>query len=201
MALPALDTLPPGIGWSWGGGTALAMHLAHRISDDIDIFFTDANALRLLSPQRNPVVKAITGKWQEPGHYIKLECEAGEIDFIVARQFTDHPTDPVEFAGRSMPLETPAEVLAKKLHYRGSRVIARDVFDLAAALEAVPDQLRLAVGAAPEGARRAADSIRRRVSRITRELPGAVRPTAAGERLLRLDPLALAAAIEDMAVD
>ncbi len=199
MALSALDTLPPGIAWSWGGGTALAMHLAHRVSDDIDIFFTDAHALRLLSPQRNRAVKAITGKWQDPGHTIKLECEEGEIDFIVARQFTDHPTDPVEIEGRSISLETPAEVLAKKLHYRGSRAIARDVFDMAAALEAVPDQVRLAVRATPDGARRAADSMRRRTARIIRELSGAVRPTVEGEALLSLDPLALAAALENMA--
>src|SRR3546814_7709291 len=66
-ALPALDNLPDNIEWTLGGGTALALALSHRVSYDIDIFFTDARALRLLSPNRNDRVRRLSDRWQEPG--------------------------------------------------------------------------------------------------------------------------------------
>src|SRR4051794_26702968 len=79
LALPALEALPAGMSWALGGGTALALTLAHRVSFDIDVFFTDSRALRLLSPNRNPLVRAISDRWQEPGNYIKIERPEGEI--------------------------------------------------------------------------------------------------------------------------
>lgn len=196
LALEALDTLPPATHWTWGGGTALAIRLDHRISFDIDIFLTDAEAMRLLSPQRNPAVRAITSDWQEPGHYLKLLCDEGEIDFIVSALRTEPGHRPWSFEGRNLPLETVAEVLSKKLHWRGSRPLARDVFDLAAGWRLAPTSLAEAIAASPDGARRAADEIARRYKRIARELPDAVNPTAIGEDILQdLDLLELAAAL------
>ncbi len=49
LVLPALDELPGGLSWTLGGGTGLAISLNHRISHDVDIFFQDAAALKLLS--------------------------------------------------------------------------------------------------------------------------------------------------------
>ena len=198
LALEALDTLPPATNWTWGGGTALAIRFNHRISLDIDIFLTDAAAMRLLSPQRNAIVRAITDKWQEPGHYLKLLRQEGEIDFIVSALRTEPGHEPWAFEGRNLPLETAAEVLAKKLYWRGSRVLARDVFDLAAARLLDPDSLAEAVAASRDGARRAADEIARRYKRIARELPDAVNPTAAGEKILdEIDLLELASVLRD----
>ncbi|MBE9558799.1 MAG: nucleotidyl transferase AbiEii/AbiGii toxin family protein [Proteobacteria bacterium] len=196
LALEALDTLPPATHWTWGGGTALAFRLDHRISFDIDIFLTDAEAMRLLSPQRNPTMRAITDKWQEPGHYLKLQRDEGEIDFIVSALRTEPGYRAWTFDGRDLPLETAAEVLAKKLHWRGSRELARDVFDMAAAWRLDPGSLAEAIAASPEGARRAADEITRRYKRIARELPNAVNPTAVGEEiLLKIDLLELASVL------
>jgi hypothetical protein len=195
-ALAALATLGPQARWSWGGGTALALSLGHRASIDVDIFLPDATALRALSPQRNPTVRALTDRWQEPGHYLKLELEQGEVDFISAPLLTEPGTVAWPYRGRDLPLETVAEVLAKKLHWRGSRVLARDVFDLIAARHLAGPSFAQAVAAAPQGARRVADQIRRRLPRLERELPLAVRPTPAGEALLGADLLELAAALE-----
>ena len=50
--------------------------------------------------------------------------------------------------------------------------------------------------AAPEGARRAADILRRRGKRLKAELPQAVRPTAKGKSILETDILDLAAALD-----
>jgi hypothetical protein len=196
LALEALGTLAPATHWTWGGGTALAIRLDHRISFDIDIFLNDADAMRLLSPQRNPTVRAITDNWQEPGHYLKLLCNEGEIEFIVSALRTEPGHRPWAFEGRDLPLETIAEVLAKKLRWRGSRPLARDAFDLAAAWRLDPASLAEAVAASPDGARRAADEIARRYKRIARELPDAVNPTAAGEKILsEIDLLELASVL------
>ncbi len=197
LALEALDTLPRGTRWSWGGGTALAIHFDHRVSLDIDIFLPDAQALRLLSPQRNATVRYLTGKWREPGHYIKLELDDGEIDFIVSGLRTDPGYRPWKYEGHELPLETVAEVLAKKLHWRGSVALARDVFDLAAAWRLDPESFALAVEAEPESAARIADQIIRRGKRIAQELPLAIRPTPIGQDILdNIDLLALAAELD-----
>lgn len=113
LTLQALDSLHDEYQWSWGGGTALSTQLDHRISFDIDIFFTNADALRAISPQNNSIVRKITKKWQQPGHYIKLERKEGEIDFIVSQFFTTPGTAPWHHKGRDLPRETVREILAK----------------------------------------------------------------------------------------
>lgn len=131
--LPILGELPGKSEWSFGGGTALAVAYAHRISHDIDIFLNSANTLRSLTPAKNPAVKALVGdgNFEFPGNYLKLNLADGEIDFIVAAAVTDNPTTAWSFEGRTIPLETPAEIAAKKISYRSSTFKVRDVFDLA----------------------------------------------------------------------
>lgn len=188
-ALPAIDEVGPGVKWTLGGGTALALKIHHRISYDIDIFFEDAGHLRALSPNRNRASHAITEKWQEPGHYIKFSCDEGEIDFIVATVLTDLTPWLYKFKGREIPIEEPAEILAKKLKYRGSRIIARDIFDILAAHRADPQIIKTAVSAAPEGARHAVDRIHRMADRFRTTIADEVNPTDSGADLLEIDPV------------
>lgn len=125
LALLAIDELGPKAQWTLGGGTALALKLHHRISYDIDTFFNDAAYLHALSPNRNRGARAITDTWQEPGHYLKLERPEGEIHFIVAARLTKLDSWLLLFHGRQIRVEQPAEILAKKLKYRGSRLASR----------------------------------------------------------------------------
>lgn len=196
LVLPVLDGLPHGMPWSWGGGTALSIHLDHRRSYDIDIFVPDSRALQFLSPQRNPHARSLSDRWQEPGHYIKIEREEGEIDFIVSPLLTDPGVEAWTRNDRPIPLETVQEVLAKKLHWRGSRALARDVFDLAAAREYARESFAAAISAQPEGARRVADYIRRRIRRLSKELPLSVTPTKRGQPILNTELLELAAELD-----
>ncbi|MGJ4896713.1 nucleotidyl transferase AbiEii/AbiGii toxin family protein [Bradyrhizobium oligotrophicum] len=133
-ALLSLDSLEGGLGaWTFGGGTALAQSFDHRISYDVDIFLDSSTALKRLAPNMNPVTKALCDTWQWPGKYLKLILrDVGEIDFLNAPTFTDHPTYPLSFGGRIIPAERPAEIATKKLIYRASTYTARDTFDLAA---------------------------------------------------------------------
>jgi hypothetical protein len=44
------------------------------------------------------------------------------------------------FNGRDIRVETPAEILCKKLQYRGSRLTVRDIFDLACTAKLAPTE-------------------------------------------------------------
>lgn len=189
LALPALDELGAAARWTLGGGTALALRLHHRISYDIDIFLEDASLLLALSPNRNPASRRISDRWQEPGHYIKLEREEGAIDFIVSARITKLVPWLLPFHDREIPVEEPAEILAKKLKYRGSRLLPRDIFDLLAAHRHDPAIIRTAVSAATDAVPRAADRIQRIAPRYRETIRDEVNPTASGAELLDVDPL------------
>ncbi|GLH78077.1 hypothetical protein SSBR45G_29850 [Bradyrhizobium sp. SSBR45G] len=133
-ALLALDSLEGGPGpWTFGGGTALAQSLDHRISYDVDIFLDSSAVLKRLAPNINPFTKSLCDTWQWPGKYLKLILrDVGEIDFLNAPTFTDDPTYQLRFGERAIAAERPAEIMAKKLIYRAATYTARDTFDLAA---------------------------------------------------------------------
>ena len=196
LALPALDEVGADVRWTLGGGTGLALKLDHRISYDIDIFLENASHLRALSPNRNTAARAISNRWQEPGHYLRLEREEGVVDFIIAAQQTDLTPWTYTFKGRDVPIEEPAEILAKKLKYRGSRIISRDIFDILAVHRFDPAIVREAVATAPDGARRAVDRIRRIEKRYRETIIDEVNPTATGAELLEVDPTEAADVLE-----
>jgi len=175
--------------WTLGGGTGLALKLEHRISYDIDIFLEDAGHLRALSPNRNLAARAIADRWHDPGHYLRLEREEGVIDFIVAARVTELAPWHYSFKGRDIPVEEPSEILAKKLKYRGSHIIPRDIFDILAVQRLDPGIVKTAVAAAQDGARRAADRIRRIEKRYRQTIGDEVNPTASGAELLEVDPI------------
>ncbi len=171
-----------------GGGTALALKIHHRVSYDIDIFLENATCLHALSPNRNAISRAITDRWQEPGHYIKLVRDEGAIDFIVAARLTDLVPWLLRFNDREIPVEQPAEILAKKLKYRGSTFTPRDIFDVLAIHRHDPTSIQVALAAAPDGARRAVDRIQRIAARYRASIRDDVNPTASGAELLEVDP-------------
>ncbi|CUX65083.1 MULTISPECIES: hypothetical protein [Agrobacterium] len=63
----------------------------------------------------------------------------GEIDFICALSLTNDPTSRVAVRGIEVDLETPGEIIAKKVHYRGSSLQPRDMFDIACTAKALGD--------------------------------------------------------------
>jgi len=142
-ALALIDTIGDQVPWSFGGGTALAVQLAHRTSYDIDIFIPNADLVTALSPSANPATRALLGgrKYEFPGSYLKLRLDAGEIDFIVGGKRTNDPVQPWRFEGRDILLETPWEIAVKKLFYRPSTFKIRDIFDLAAIIDTQAEKL------------------------------------------------------------
>jgi len=60
--------------------------------------------------------------------------QEGEVDIILASNVTEPCSFPYYFEGVQIHVETPAEILAKKIQNRGSSFTVRDVFDVAVAL-------------------------------------------------------------------
>jgi hypothetical protein len=110
-----------------GGGTRLMLSLHHRISDDIGLFIRDPQWIGYLTPRLNDRTESLVDSYEENAVSLKLRRPEGEIDFIVSMSLLDLPTE-------SLPdilfgLEPVAEVLAKKLFYRGALLSPRDLLD------------------------------------------------------------------------
>lgn len=133
--------------WTFGGGTALMLQIDHRESHDVDLFITDPQLLGFLDPAKQGFVLST-----EPSAYdgdgighLKLSFDdVGEIDFIVGQQQTEPGFKLQDISGVPTKLETPAEIIAKKIIYRGRRVQPRDIFDIAATLRVCGDDVLIA---------------------------------------------------------
>lgn len=110
-----------------GGGTRLMLALEHRISHDIDLFIRDPQWIGYLSPRLNDRFDSELDGYEENAVSLKLKHQVGEIDFIVAMSLLGLPDE--HSPETPFVLEPVAEVLAKKLFYRGWALTPRDLFD------------------------------------------------------------------------
>lgn len=120
--------------WTFGGGTALMLQINHRESFDVDIFLDDPQLL----PYLNPTTQGYTLDFNPDGYEtdgsrtLKIVFEnVGEIDFICAPCLSNSPTVNARVRGKDVMLETAAEIIAKKIYYRGATMQPRDMFDIA----------------------------------------------------------------------
>jgi hypothetical protein len=127
--------------WTFGGGTVLMRRFHHRLSKDIDIFVPDPQHLGYLSPRLNDSVGELTSNYDEQATFLKLSFDEGEIDFIVSAPLTSKSTVVETLFERQVRVETTAEILAKKIKYRGPELKARDIFDFALVIEKEPAAL------------------------------------------------------------
>jgi len=186
--------LPERLPFSFGGGTALAVHLDHRLSYDIDLFYRSADVFDHYNPNANAAVKALIkahrGTWQFPGNYFKLELgdAAGEIDILVSKFMTAAPTTTWSFRRWSIPLETPAEIIAKKIRFRSSQFKRRDIFDLGAVAKLRPKALDEAFKVNLDNLPRLRDRIATMQADYERHVDDDVNPTASGRLLIKSAP-------------
>lgn len=116
------------------------LQIDHRESFDIDIFLDDPQLLPFLNPQTQGygLDRRPAGYHTDGSRTLKIVFEeAGEIDFICAPSLTAKPTAATEVRGVNILLETPAEIIAKKIHYRGASMQPRDMFDIACVVKAL----------------------------------------------------------------
>lgn len=130
--------------WSFGGGTVLMLRLNHRQSKDVDLFVPDPQYLGYFSPRLTDAAEALTTQYEEAADYLKLLLPIGEIDIVVGSPLTEPPWDRIEHDGRTICVESCAEIVAKKMWHRGDKAKARDLFDLCAVADLEPDAIEVA---------------------------------------------------------
>ena len=125
--------------WSFGGGTALSYcYYEHRMSYDIDIFSEDYSAIGKLVENQEEIAKnlgislsqiesspsGITFILEEKGHGLKL-------DFLYGFSLTSTPYILKNVFGfTNIKIQTPLEILARKLKHR-EIITIRDFVDFA----------------------------------------------------------------------
>lgn len=77
----------------------------------------------------------------EAAGFLKLGFSEGEIDFIIAPYPTENPRLMTEVGGRRLYMETPEEIVLKKLFYCAETLKTRDVMDTAAIFAKRKEQL------------------------------------------------------------
>jgi hypothetical protein len=117
--------------WSFGGGTVLMRRFRHRVSKDVDIFVPDPQHLGYVSPRLNDKAEALTQNFLETEMSVKLYFPEGEIDFIASDAVTKNPYGVERILGRDVRVDSTAEIIGKKVRYRGRMFTGRDLFDLA----------------------------------------------------------------------
>ena len=141
-----------------GGGTALAARWNHRHSTDVDIFvepvpyrhfhWNTGGRFNLDLTAAAPVDRLVIGR---DGAYFSFQGLPGHVS--VAPALHGLPLDPRSadtVAGTDLPLETTAEILAKKLAFRMAlkkELVRRDLYDIAFARERDPTALQTALDA------------------------------------------------------
>ena len=123
-----------------GGGTALAVRWGHRHSTDVDLF-TDPEPYARLWGRRDAFRHAIAQRARPRELSVrrwntKIVLQEGEITLFTNLPLTDQPRSTDTVRGTSVPLETNAEILAKKLGGRmldTGQLLARDLYDFAVA--------------------------------------------------------------------
>jgi Nucleotidyl transferase AbiEii toxin, Type IV TA system len=135
--------------WTLGGGTALMLQIDHRESYDIDIFLDDPQLLGFLDPAKNDFRMALAPD-NISGDGLRFQkfsfAGIGEIDFIAAGPLTKDKAVSRMIKGRKVELETVAEIIAKKVHFRGRSIQPRDIFDIAAAVQNHSAEISAALG-------------------------------------------------------
>ena len=144
------QVVPPGQRWRLGGGTLLAARWGHRRSTDLDIFLPADSGLAILDPRWNPdfanamrrigaaSVDVVTDS-------LKFSFPSGRIEITQLDPVPDLPVIQAMVDGRALAVYHSACVLTGKLHGRGARLPARDVFDIGVARSEDPGSLRTAV--------------------------------------------------------
>lgn len=130
--------------WTFGGGTVLMLRIGHRQSKDIDLFVPDPQYLGYINPRLSEVGEQVSTDYAESAEYLRFFLPEGEIDVVVGAGLTDQAFDTVKYQGRTIKVETCAEIIAKKMWHRGHHAKARDLYDLCAVAQAEPEAIKTA---------------------------------------------------------
>jgi predicted nucleotidyltransferase component of viral defense system len=116
------------------GGAALSgAHLAHRLSKDVDLFFPDAESLRVLATVLTEAARAVAGSLvirQDAGSFVRAELTLGteRLDVDLAVDASPLLAPPQQLEG--VDLFSLEDLRASKLSCLVSRSEPRDLVDV-----------------------------------------------------------------------
>jgi len=110
------------------GGTAIAWHLGHRVSRDIDLFSCRPSGINL-DDIRLELTRAIPKIEVVSATVVTLRLRLGEVPIDVV-QYPYPPTRALEVGPCGMPLGSLLDLGTMKLSAVGSRGLQRDFWDL-----------------------------------------------------------------------
>lgn len=143
-ALRALDAAQAAtsshIVWTLGGGSVLMRRYRHRRSPGVDIFLRDERMLRGVAAALQEAIGNVDRV--EDATTLRICLPEGQVAFIAHGLTTLHPVRRELIRGRSILVESSAEILARKLWFRAASLPARDLFDFAAVAAFEPEALR-----------------------------------------------------------
>jgi hypothetical protein len=94
------------------------------------------------SPRFNQAAADLFPDYGEEAAAVKLVTGMQEIDIVAAAPIIlEGAVEQVELGGRTVLVERPREIVAKKVVYRGRSFQTRDVFDLACVATAEPEEI------------------------------------------------------------
>lgn len=127
--------------WSFGGGTALSsIYYQHRMSYDIDIFSEDFSAINRLIQHKEEIaenlgIPLLQVESSTAGVTFILDAKENglKLDFVYSSALTSSPYEIKDVFGYTgVKVQTPMEIIAKKLKHREKATI-RDFVDYAIA--------------------------------------------------------------------
>jgi hypothetical protein len=90
--------------WTMGGGTVLMLRHNHRVSRDVDIFFSDPQPLGFVNPRLGGPAEETASKYEESSGHVKLYLDEGEIDFVASPLLTTPGFEIAQVLGRQVML-------------------------------------------------------------------------------------------------
>ena len=123
--------------YAFGGGTALSLcYFQHRLSFDIDIFVYDVQLMNYINPQIFfDDIEDEVDDYMCMSHQINMITKSGiYVNILSVENLNPNKKDVLELNNNSILVETPEEIIAKKIIHRKNDNKVRDLFDIAFAL-------------------------------------------------------------------
>ncbi|MDE0190174.1 MAG: nucleotidyl transferase AbiEii/AbiGii toxin family protein [Gammaproteobacteria bacterium] len=150
---PTLLSLLGAHGCVLGGGTVLAARWGHRVSTDIDLFADHDRYQERIANRRDEASRALgaivgqagAGAVQVERGWLRVDLPEGPATLMTIPRPTIRDEYPETVSGTSIPTESTAEILARKVQSRilDNGVFAdRDLYDLLVAAERDQEALR-----------------------------------------------------------
>lgn len=123
--------------YAFGGGTALSLcYFHHRLSFDIDIFIYDSQLMDYINPKIYfEDIEDFIDDYINISHQINMITRDGiYINILSVENLNHNKNNFLKLNKNFILLETPEEIIAKKIIYRKNDNKIRDLFDIAYAL-------------------------------------------------------------------